>query len=302
MADFRNQIDTLQVNNRKDELIDILSDKLDGRTTSVNPLTEAMFERIAPNHYPTAYAQKSENYAEDWKPVKKNATALKFLLHEQVGRPLYERVLTLKKQDFAECITAIDAYEKGQERGAGEHVPTTLPDEADNFVNEPPRRERFTSSPFDTIVELTGEYQEEVLQWLHQNSDAGSSSYFVYVLNCTPDIGEDESEKVRNLRCATETKITSGISDLDVKERAAKALNNNKQIYYVGSTNNITERLRQHDIGTSASGVNFTMNFGPKQLVEVQTCNSRSAAENLEGERARELDNCEELFAYSDEM
>ncbi|WP_115864773.1 GIY-YIG nuclease family protein [Halorussus litoreus] len=302
MADFRDQIGRLHTNNRKDELIDILSDKLGEKTTSVNPLTEAMFERIAPNYSPRDYAQESENYAEDWKPVKKNATALKFLLHKQVGRPLYERVLTLKKRDFAECITAIDAYESGQKRGTGEHIPTSLPDEADDFVSDPPRRKRSTSSSFDTIVELTGDYQKEVAQWLDQNSNGGSSPYFVYVLDCTPDTGENESEKVRNLRCAVETKITSGISRLDVKERAAKALNDDQHIYYVGSTNNITDRLRQHDIGTAASGVDFTTNFSPKQLVEIQTCSSRSTAESLEGERARELDDREGLFAYSDEM
>lgn len=116
MAGFREKINRLQSEHTKPGLIDVLAEKLGERTTSVNPLTTAMFTALRPGTRPAEYAHKSDDYSEDTSRVATNAIALKMLLHEQVGRPLYEPIETLVKQDFAECIAAVDAFHEGLTR------------------------------------------------------------------------------------------------------------------------------------------------------------------------------------------
>lgn len=152
MADFRQQINRLQDEHSKNELVGLLAEKVDERVTSVNPTTEAIFDRIAPDSEPHAFAVQSEDYSEELQPVAKNAIALKLLLHQQVGRPLHNKVLTLKKQDFAECITAVDAHDNGHKRDFGIHTPTTLPQDVEEFIDQPPDRSSTPESIFDPLV------------------------------------------------------------------------------------------------------------------------------------------------------
>ena len=91
MADFRDKILEFQESNIS-ELQDILEKETGERPTSVNPLTDVMFRRIAPEENPMEFARKSSYYSDELQPVAKNAVALKHLLHEQVGRPLHNRV------------------------------------------------------------------------------------------------------------------------------------------------------------------------------------------------------------------
>jgi hypothetical protein len=148
---LRDEIEKALATHSKDQLIDALAEKLEKRATSVHPLIEAMFDRIAPKHQPIEYARKADGHREDSKRVAMKSTALKILLHEQIGRPLYMRVLTLKKRDFAECILAVDAYDEGIEQAPGIHVPTTLPFGIDEFILDPPTRTQPSASPFNTI-------------------------------------------------------------------------------------------------------------------------------------------------------
>lgn len=300
MADFRQEIHRLQNEHTKSELIDALAGRLGERTTSVNPLTTAMFDELRPETRPVAYARKSEYYSEDTSRVATNAIALKILLHEQVGRPLYEPVETLVKQDFAECIAAVDAFHRGADRGMGLHTPTTLPLDVEGFVDAPPGRSGTPDSPFDIVADLE---PPSGTQRVGAQFDTDDAPYFVYVLDCTPPV-DDEPGKIWDRRRAVRTKIEAGISlpELEPKERATHALNQNKRIYYVGSTNDIAKRVREHLAGTDKSGVNFTNTLPPQALVEVRSCESRTRAESLEGALARELAEKGKLFAYSDEM
>ncbi|MFC7216009.1 GIY-YIG nuclease family protein [Saliphagus sp. GCM10025334] len=304
MSDFRPEINRLQDEYSKADLVDKLADRLGERATSVNPVTEAMFERIAPGTQPIMYTRKSENYSENLKPVAKNATALKHLLHEQVGRPRSERVLTLKKQDFAECIVAVDAYDDGHERGPGIHVPTTLPMTAEGFQTEPPTRTVVTDSPFETIVELDEDYQSRLSQWMKNHPDRADGSCAVYVLDCTPPVGDQEDDRIRSLRSTVTTKLEHGIkqSELEPTGQAAEALNKDNRIYYIGSTTDLGKRIQEHCIGTAVSGVDFTQVLPPTALVEVQGYKSVDEARRKEGQRAREINSLENAFAYSDVM
>ena len=300
MADFREEIHRLQNEQTKSELIDALAERLGERVTSVNPLTEAMFAKIRPDTHPVKYARESGSYSGDNSRVAMNATALKILLHKQVGRPLYEPVESLVKQDFAECIAAVDAFQKGIEHGLGAHTPTTLPLNVDGFVDEPPDRSRTPNSPVEVIVDLES---ETGIQQVDAQFNTADSSYFVYVLDCTPPI-RDEPPKIWDRRRAVQTKIDAGASlpELEPKEQATQALNQNKRVYYVGSTNDIATRVREHLSGTDKSGVNFTNTLPPRALVKVQNCDLRARAESLEGALAEELTSKDGLYAYSDEM
>lgn len=300
MADLREKINRLQNEHTKAELIDALAEKFGERPTSVNPLTSAMFAELRPGIQPVEYARKSNDYSEDISRVATNATALKILLHEQVGRPLYEPVETLVKQDFAECIAAVDAFHEGIDQGMGIHIPTTLPMSADGFVDDLLDRSRTPDSTLDILADLES---ASGIQEIDVEFDTTNASYFVYVLDCTPPVN-DESAKIWDRRRAVQTKIKSetSLSELEPKEQATHALNQSKRIYYVGSTNDVAKRVQEHTSGTDKSGVNFTNTLPPRALVKVQRCDSRSHAKSLEGALAREMTREEGMFAYSDEM
>jgi predicted GIY-YIG superfamily endonuclease len=296
MADFRRQINRLTDENTEPELINALAERLGTRTTSVNPLTEAMFAELRPETDPVEYARRSRSYSSDMSRVATNATGLKILLHEQVGRPLYAPVERLRKQDFAESIAAVDAFHDGQEAGMGIHTPTTLPLDVDGFVTEPPERSETPDSPFTVLADLTSGTEPHRL-------DFGDEPYHVYVLDCTPSV-DDEPGKIWDRRRAVETKIESGISpaQLEPKEQATHALNQGRRVYYIGSTNDVRKRIRAHLSGTDKSGVNFTNTLPPRFLVGVRGCDSRVRADALEGAVTRELNRRAGVFAYSDRV
>lgn len=304
MGDFREEIARHKSAHTKAELVDVLADELGERATSVNPLTEAMFSRVAPEFRPTEYARKADGHREDARRVAQNATALKLLLHEQVGRPRYDRVLTLKKQDFAECLAAVRAFDDGVERAVGVHAPTTLPLDVEEVAAEPPKRTRPTEPLGEPITALTEGYQRRLATWLDSHTEIANSPYTVYVLDCTPDVGDDEHEMVADLRRAVHAKLEAGIprGSLTIKERAAAELNDDNRLYYVGSTGDLEKRIDEHETGAAASGVDFTTNFRPRRLVDVRSASTEGAAKQLEGERAREIDRQTGRFAYSDEL
>lgn len=299
MSDFRDEINRLLDENNSGELKDLLAERLGKRVTSVNPLTMAMFAELRPGTKPIEYARESDYYSNEMSRVATNATALKRLLHEQVGRPLYEPVGRLVKQDFAECIAAVDAFHEDYESGMGLHTPTTLPLEVSGFVGEPPERSQTPDSPFGVIADISSpagmqEYRSEI--------STADSPYFVYVLDCTPEIA-NEPAKIWDRRRAVQTKAESGvpIATLEPKERAPHELNQSSRVYYVGSTNNVVKRVQEHVDGVDKSGVNFTNTLPPQAVVEVKGCESRESAESLEGELARQISSKEGLFAYSDQ-
>lgn len=300
MADFREKINRLQNEHTKAELIDALAERLGERTTSVNPLTTAMFSELRPGTRPIEYARRSEDYSKDTSRVATRAIALKILLHEQVGRPLYEPVERLVKQDFAESIAAVDAHREGFDQGMGLHTPTTLPLDMAEFVDNPPERSQTPDSPFEIRADLES---DSWIQQIESQFETTASPGIVYVLDCTPPI-DNEPAKMWDRRRAVQTNIEAGVSlsELDPKEQATHALNQSKRVYYVGSTNNIRKRVREHLSGTDKSGVNFTNTLPPRFLVKLQSCDSQKHAKSLEGALAKEITQKEGLFAYSDEM
>lgn len=304
MADYRDQITQLQDEHTKDELVDELAARLSTRATSVNPVTEAMFATIAPAADPIEYARRADGYTDDLRPVAKNATALKMLLHERVGRPCHDRILRLTKGDFAECIVAVDTDECGSEREYGDHRPTTLSKDADRALDTAPDRSATLAPPFEPLVDLAGNARERVADWLDETPARAAGEYAVYTLDCTPATGDEEPRKIRQLRRTVKMNddAESRPRSMTPREQAARALNDSKRLYYVGSTCKLPRRVHEHVIGTAASGVNFTTTFPPQHLVQVEGCTSQSAARHREGRRARKLTQQDGVFAFSDEL
>ncbi|WP_128081400.1 hypothetical protein [Haloferax sp. ATB1] len=299
MSDFRNEIkEHIDNSKNREGLVDKLEVRLKKRPTSVNPLTLAMFAELRPGAKPIEYARESDYYDDDMSLNARNATALKRLLHEQVGRPLYEPVGRLKNQDFAECIVAIDAFRDGCEYGVGLHTPTTLPLDVSGFVSEPPDRSQTPDSPFGVTANL--ESPTDIREFDSQFS-ATDSPYHVYVLDCTPTIA-DEPAKIWDRRRAVQTKVESGIpiDTLEPNEQATHELNQGGRVYYVGSTNDVVERVHEHLVGTDKSGVNFTNILPPRTVVKIEPRASEPAVKSLEGELARQISRKNGLFAYSD--
>lgn len=311
MADFRERINELENNRNEEQLQQELTEKLrvESVPTSVNPLAKGMFNRIAPDHDPLEYARKSEYYTDELKPVAKRATGLKHLLHEQIGRPLYERIIFRRKKerlrDYSECIVAIEASDDGYPRAPDEHFPTTLPIGIDTFSPAPERSHQI-ASPFETIADLVSGYQQQMADWMNQHPEVANSLFFVYVLDCTPDVGSAEPTTVRQLRGAAQTKLEHGDRGLDYKERAAAALNDGNRIYYVGRIKSpdkdVKERVQEHVEGAASSAVGFTTHFPPQNLVEIRGCSTDAEADRLEADKTRQINATEGLFAYSDKL
>ena len=303
MADFRNKLNQLQQEYTKDELIEQFAERTSDHATSYNPLTETMFDEIAPDHDPSDYAKRHEDFFNDLNPVEKNALALRLLLHEQIGSPHFDTRGQLTKLDYAECITAIDAYHNGVPRGRGEHVPTDLPMELDSLVDVPNRSE-LTGGEIEPIEHFENNPEQAVIDWLERNPNISDSESYVYVLDCTPPVGNDEPGKVRYQRKVAQSKLEGGYTyqSLDPIEQAAIALNKNKSAYYVGMADNVTDRIRRHGAGSGHHGIRFTHVYRPRKILEIEACSSTSEAEMLEAERAREYDGDEDVFAYSENM
>lgn len=266
---------------------------------SVSPLAAGMFDRIAPSHRLVDMGKKNRD-------VEANAIALKVLLHEQIGRPLHRIVGRPTVNDYAQCVTAVYAYDNGVEQQAGAHVPTSLPREIDELVDEPPARTHIPSPPFDPITDLNTGWIQRLDEWKSEHREVAESPYFVYELDCTPGLGDDEDDNVRLHRRVVKTKIKHGdtYSNLEGVEQAAYKLSRNNRIFYVGVIESlgkdVQERVEEHIRGIKASGVKFTTYYPPQQLVDVHGCQTVDEARKLEGKRRDYIDGLENMFAFSD--
>lgn len=303
MADFRNKIDRLQQEYTEDELIEQFAECTGESPTSYNPLTKAMFREISPDHSPDNFAKRHEDFSDDLNPVEKNALALRLLLHEQIGSPLFDTRGQLTKLDYAECITAIDAYHDGVPREREKHVSTDLPPEANSLVDAPNRSEP-AGGDQDPIARFDNDPEQAVLEWLERNPEISDAESYVYVFDCTPPAGDSEPGKVRYQRRVARSKLEgeNTYQSLNPIEQAAVTLNEDKSVYYVGMADDVTERIRRHSAGSGHHGIRFTHVYRPRTVLEIEACSSTSEAKALEARRAREYNEEDGIFAYSENM
>lgn len=251
------------------------------------PFMKACYGCIAPDEDPYTRLQVyHDNYSEQWveKRTKKvhMATALKLLLCERVGRSEANVISGVTMELLAELIVAI--------RTADDPVEW----ERDR-LDAAPEREPPCKSPFDDGLPFEKALTPALIDWLAERP--ADRSHGVYVLDCTPDIGDAEDSKIRALRgqVATERQAT------EPREKAACVLNNDGRVFYVGYASNVAERLHRHDRRPAGGGAKFTAMFPPQELGEVTWHSTKEAALEYERRRAHELSQPGEYYAYSEQ-
>lgn len=295
MADFREQLQTLSSRTTRD-LEDELRRLLDRRHESTvrgslnNDFKEACFTRIAPDTDPEDYLRDWPNYNDSWGPGKSLATALRMLLTDQIGLPVYAVLDGYKKQVLAEIIIGIRAADNGIKRAANAHVPVTLPPDIPLPVEDPPSRTRQSDSREANLTSLSN------VSDMLPPSQEPPDKYAVYVLDCTPPVKE-ERDALYQLRRDAWAKAEYGYR-LNPKERSAQALNRGERVLYIGQTNDVVDRMERHRDGASAGSARFTNLFYPKGVIEVSWHSSEDEAKAYEQQRTTELTVSGESFAY----
>lgn len=303
--DFREDIQDLYDNNTEDEL----QEKLGKRTgedpsklTSVTPNTNALFNHILPDEDPLEYVTQRRENAADWTDLHKRGTALLMLLNLQIGRPKYERIGKIRKPDRADFLMAAIAHGKEYELSNDAYMPTTLPIGAEQYWDDPPSRTTLPEQHLDTIAHVDERFESKLADWLSDNTDVRDADYGVYVLDCTPPTGLDEPESIRLLRRDVQATLEFGDDIEGSIKKAGVALNENCRTYYVGMAENPADRVAAHIAGAHKSVTDMTNLFSPAVLCELHPCETEDDAEELEGERADEINNMDCAFAHSDQL
>lgn len=304
MTDFREDIKNLERNYTKQDLRDKFEKRTGGQPTSYNPLCEVMFRELAPKHTPIDYASRSEEFSDDLDPVGKRSLGLAILLHERIGHPPHDIWGgTITNRLYAKCIVALDVSTDREVSHQENHVPTDLPEEVDS-APDLPHRSGVIDPDVVPIANFGARCEQDLRNWLDQNSDVGDSESFVYVLDCTPPQGQEEPAKVTHRRSVAKAKIIAGqaLDSLDPVDQAAIALNRNKRLTYVGKADDLLRRMKAHNAGSGHHGIRFTHVYRPRSILKIHGCSSSEEAERLEGELARNLNSGDEAFVYSENM
>lgn len=138
------------------------------------------------------------------------------------------------------------------------------------------------------------------------NQEGGDNTESYRVRDDWIELG-DTGEEFRRVTLETpdgeviEYLTTLSPAEYDPIEKAAKAANNDERVFYVGTANDIRERMERHDGFPSRGGANFKATFQPNALVKVSLQETRAAALRHEQKRARELTRPGKSYAYSEQ-
>lgn len=250
----------------------------------LNSFLRAAFERINPDVDPLNMAQSHQEFDDSWTPKRRLATALRMLLADYGVRRPGTPLMRLDQDTLAQLIVAIRLRDEGRS-----------PSKDERGAIVPPERPQPPESEFSARLSLADADQKQMRDWVENRTSLSNANYAVYVLDCTPLIGE-ERESVRSLRARASEKLTNGVR-LNKIEEAAAALNNGKRIYYVGFTNDVVDRVGRHLGGAAKGSGTFTHTFPPQYLVEVRWFEYERDARSAERQRASDLSD-ENSFGY----
>lgn len=299
MSTIRDEVRKLQSRSKKklkallaEELSEVYSREI---TNSLrNDFMEACCRRIDPDGNPYERVRAHENYSPSWSTKRQLATALRMLLTERVDRPIQESITTLDKSVLAEIIVAIRVA-KGDISIESEPASSESESVADFLSIREERPER----RFEDILPAESISGYELYRWITQYRSPTDGEHGVYVLDCTPPVGEEESSRMKALRQQAHRKSKAEKS-LSKIEQAAEAANNGQRIYYVGYAADVPIRVRQHIGGASSGGAKFTNIFKPQALVDVSWYQKESVARKNEHRRSEELTILDQSYAYSE--
>jgi len=233
----------------------------------------ACYKRISPDEDPFERVRTHQNYAPSWGTKKELATALRMLLTERVDHPEHDGITSLNKRVLAELIVAIRLFDENGELPPGTDE-QPFDDDIDGSV---PSRKAPPDSQFDNPLPVDSFNSYELYSWIVEHRSPEDGEHAVYVLDCTPPIGDAESERVKAFRQAVREKANEGKS-LSKLEQAAESLNRDERLYYVGYAGDVPKRIREHASGADSGGAKLTHKFEPKALVEVTWYQSEATA------------------------
>jgi len=299
MGDFRTHAREVRKSNNSE-----LRAQLAGRDDTYEPkdlkyvsnLCELTFREIDVDKDPQAYVEERFGDISGWGDTRTSATALRVLLTEQIGRPVYERISNVSKAEWADAIVAID--DGYVESGDESHVPISLPEGTEEHLTDPPNREESPAQSKSDISDFS-----DFESWVAENQPP-DRSHAAYVVDCTPSI-DDESPAIHELRKHTYALTQAGVELTkktlgydETKYRAARAANRCDRIYYIGETNDLVDRMSQHRAGADVGGSGFTNLVTPNYIIDICWCESKSDAKDLEQELVTEWNHCEGTFAF----
>ncbi|WP_135536374.1 GIY-YIG nuclease family protein [Halostella pelagica] len=212
------------------------------------------------------------------------ATALKCLLHERVGRAKHNTIGNPTIQYLAQLVVALRTADDGPVFG-----------KASNLVPAPSLESR-PAHPFEPGFSFDRIETHALEKWVRSWRSESDESYAVYVIDCTPQVGEDEDARARELRA--EVHAEGGVSE--PRHKGAQAVNNGECVYYVGHSDHVPERMRQHANGMTYGGAKFLSLFKPFEIVELTWQETKSQATKYEKRRADKLTKPGGPYAFSE--
>lgn len=149
--------------------------------------------------------------------------------------------------------------------------------------------------PIDPLP-LRSSSETEIETRVSQSKQSTAGDYAVYVLDCTPP-EHDRDFRVDSIIEHTKSKISRHES-LTCREEAAKVILDGGTIYYVGSTNDVVDRIKAHSKGASAGGAAFLNLYSPMYLVDIHWYPTEVDARRNEPKIAEDIASRDNCFAY----
>ena len=291
--DFRQEIADAKNNNIatiKTEICNVAAANIDPNFShgSMKSFCDAVHPSI-----PHQYSVHDESISAGQK-----ARELRRFLADHIGRPQYEKIIRLNKDDLAEFLVALRVVDAGLDSPV-DAVPSTLPFGAERHIpDQPPERSKPTHHPDvdpESLVPLTDNWQSDIEEGLP------TTDWYVYELDVTPLV-DDEPEDIKLLRRHTKALEQFGKSggNLNGVYRAAYVLNHDGAVYYVGETNDVIDRLDRHRRGATHSGSKFPHLFQPTGgVINITGGDSPQDPKKLEKYRTTALTEFGTCWAYS---
>lgn len=238
----------------------------------------ACFSEIAPEDSPRECLRRQfDGYSTEWEADVSEqhflATALKCLLHERVGRAKHNTIDTPTVLYLAQLIVALRTADEG-----------VVFDGKSNLEPAPTLESRPTH-PFKPRFSFDQIETPSLEEWVRSQRSKTDGHYAVYVIDCTPQLGEEEDTRINELRAEVHAE---GVASKP-REKGAQAVNNGECVYYVGYSDDVSKRMRRHAKGMTYGGAKFLSLFKPVELVEVTWHETEAAARKVEKRRAGEL-------------
>lgn len=152
--------------------------------------------------------------------------------------------------------------------------------------------------PYPDPLPLNEATSADLERWVSASKRTSDHKHAVYVLDCTPPEGGRDF-RVKEFIKYVQQKVDNN-QPLDKLERAAYATSRGQQVFYVGYTNDVVDRVGRHLTGAAGGGAKFTNRFTPQLLVDVHWYRTERTAREQERETESQIRSKDGSYAYSE--